>query len=210
MIAAGVGVAVVLAGLWLWWDSHQRGGSAAPAEVAVSRASADSAQLPKSAIGPSSQADVIQRVVAASGQPIEGTWRLVAHRIGAEVLRPPRAEGFFRVRDGTVLLQLRRTVGDTLFEFYGSGRYSESADRFSYGYDRMVWVTRRPTGVTRLDTLPFEGRRVFQAHFLARGVRYEADGGHYVLEVAGDTLNDSEAGAWVRRWIRMRPTGSRP
>jgi hypothetical protein len=31
-----------------------------------------------------------------------------------------------------------------------------------------------------------------------------------VLEVVGDTLNYSEAGAWVRRWIRVRPTRSRP
>ena len=158
----------------------------------------------------SAQADTANHVVAAAGQPMEGTWRLVAQRVGEEVLRPPQAEGFFRVRDGVVLLELRRTVGDTLFEYYGSGGYSGSADRFSYGYDRMVWVTRRPARVTVLDTIQFEAPRVFQAHSVGSGLRYEADSGHYVLEVVGDTLKYGEAGAWVRRWIRVRPTRSRP
>ena len=201
-VIAATGAAVVGAGLWLWWGSQQRTGSAVPAEVAVTRASADS--------NLSAQSAAPQRVVVAAEQPIEGTWRLVAHQVGAEVLRPPRAEGFFRVRDGLIQLQLRRTVGDTRFEYYGSGGYSASPDRFSYGYDRMVWVTRRPTGVTALDTIPFKDRRVFRAHSVGPGVRYEADGGHYVLEVVGDTLNYSEAGAWVRRWIRERPTRSTP
>jgi len=201
-VIAATGAAVVGAGLWLSWGSQQRTGSAVPAEVAVTRASADS--------NLSAQSAAPQRVVVAAEQPIEGTWRLVAHQVGAEVLRPPRAEGFFRVRDGLIQLQLRRTVGDTRFEYYGSGGYSASPDRFSYGYDRMVWVTRRPTGVTALDTIPFKDRRVFRAHSVGPGVRYEADGGHYVLEVVGDTLNYSEAGAWVRRWIRERPTRSTP
>jgi protein kinase-like protein len=194
VIAASVSVAVVLAGLRLWWGSQQRGDRVAS----------------ESAIAHSAHADTARHVVAAAGQPMEGTWRLVAQRVGEEVLRPPQAEGFLRVRDGVVLLQLRRTVGDTLFEYYGSGGYSGSVDRFSYGYDRMVWVTRRPTRVTVLDTIPFEARRVFQAHSVGSGVRYEADSGHSVLEVVGDTLNYGEAGAWVRRWIRVRPTRSRP
>lgn len=150
-----------------------------------------------------SSAAVAQRVVVVSS--LEGTWRLVAHRIGQEVLRPPRAEGFFSLRDGIVLFQLRRMIGDTVFEFYGSGGYSQSADGFSYGYDRMVSVTRRPTGIKVRDSIPFKGPRVFQARYVAAGLRYEADGGRYVMEVAGDTLNYSEAGAWVRRWIRVRP-----
>jgi hypothetical protein len=201
-VIAATGAAVLVAGLWLWRGSQQRTGSAVPAEVAVSRASADSDL--------SAQSAAPQRVIVAVEQPIEGTWRLVAHQVGAAVLRPPRAEGFFRVRDGLIQLQLRRTVGDTRFEYYGSGGYSASPDHFSYGYDRMMWVTRRPTGVTALDTIPFKGRRVFRAHSVGPGVRYEADGGHYVLEVVGDTLNYSEAGAWVRRWIRERPTRSTP
>ncbi|HUR08009.1 MAG TPA: serine/threonine-protein kinase [Nonomuraea sp.] len=194
VIAACVGVAVALAGVGLWWGSQQRGDRGAS----------------ESAMAPSAQADTANHVVAAAGQPMEGTWRLVAQRVGEQVLRPPQAEGFFRVRDGVVLLELRRTVGDTLFEYYGSGGYSGSADRFSYGYDRMVWVTRRPARVTVLDTIQFEAPRVFQAHSVRSGVRYEADSGHYVLEVVGDTLSYGEAGAWVRRWIRVRPTRSRP
>jgi hypothetical protein len=194
VIAACVGVAVALASVGLWWGSQPRGDRVAS----------------ESAMAHSAQADTADHVVAAAGQPMEGTWRLVAQRVGEEALQPPQAEGFLRVRDGVVLLQLRRTVGDTLFEYYGSGGYSGSVDRFSYGYDRMVWVTRRPTRVTVLDTIPFEARRVFQAHSVGSGVRYEADSGHYVLEVVGDTLNYSEAGAWVRRWIRVRPTRSRP
>lgn len=194
VIAACVGVAVALAGVGLWWGSQQRGDRGAS----------------ESAMAPSAQADTANHVVAAAGQPMEGTWRLVAQRVGEQVLRPPQAEGFFRVRDGVVLLELRGTVGDTLFEYYGSGGYSGSADRFSYGYDRMVWVTRRPARVTVLDTIQFEAPRVFQAHSVGSGVRYEADSGHYVLEVVGDTLNYGEAGAWVRRWIRVRPTRSRP
>jgi hypothetical protein len=108
-----------------------------------------------------------------------------------------------------VLVQLRRTVGDTLFEFYGSGGYVGSVDRFSYGYDRMVWVTREPTRTMVLDTIPFEAWRVFQAHSVGSGVRYEADSGRFLLEVVSDTLLYSEADAWVR-WIRVQPTRSRP
>jgi hypothetical protein len=194
VIAAGAGVAVALAGVGLWWGSQQRGDRGAS----------------ESAMAFSTQADTANHVVAAAGQPMEGTWRLVAQRVGEQVLRPPQAEGFFRARDGVVLLELRRTVGDTLFEYYGSGGYAGSADRFSYGYDRMVWVARRPARVTVLDTIQFEAPRVFQSHSIGSGIRYEADSGHYVLEVVGDTLTYSEAGAWLRRWIRVRPTRSRP
>jgi hypothetical protein len=125
--------------------------------------------------------------------------------VGRDTLRPPRADGFFSVRDGVILFQLRRAVGDTSFEFYGSGGYSGSADSFSYGYDRMVWVRRRPGGVTVRDSIPFAGRRAFRARRVGAGVRYEAEGGRYVLEVVGDTLDYSEEGAWLRRWIRVRP-----
>ena len=156
-----------------------------------------------------SSAAVAQRVVVVNANPMEGTWRLVAHLAGQEVLRPPQADGFFSLRDGIVLFQLRRVVGDTAFEFYGSGKYSGSADRFSYSYDRMVWVTRRPTGVSVRDMVPFKGPRVFQAPPGGGGGRYEADGG-YVFEVLGDTLIYSEHGSWLRRWIRVRPAGSTP
>jgi hypothetical protein len=151
---------------------------------------------------------VAQRVVVISS--LEGTWRLAAHRIGQEVLRPPRAEGFFSLRDGIVLFQLRRMIGDTVLEFYGSGGYSQSADDFSYGYDRMVWVTRRPTGIKVRDSIPFKGPRVFQARYAAAGLRYEADGARFVFEIVGDTLIYSEDGSWLRRWIRVRPAASTP
>ena len=151
-----------------------------------------------------------QQVVVVRASPIEGTWRLVAHRAGQEVLRPPRADGWFSVRDGIVLFQLRRMAGDTVFEYYGSGTYAGSADRFSYAYDRMVLVTRRPTGVSVHDTIPLKGQQVFQARSGGRGSRYEADGGRFVFEVAGDTLIYSEDGSWLRRWIRLRPNVPTP
>lgn len=155
-----------------------------------------------------SSAAVAQRVVVVSS--LEGTWRLVAHRIGQEVLHPPRAEGFFSLRDGIVLFQLRRMIGDTVFEFCGSGGYSESADGFSYRYDRMVWVTRRPTGIKVRDSIPFKGPRVFQARYVTAGLRYQAEGARFVFEVLGDTLTYSEDGSWLRRWIRVRPAVSPP
>jgi hypothetical protein len=157
-----------------------------------------------------SSAAVAQQVVVVGVSPIEGTWRLVAHRAGREVLRPPRADGFFSVRDGIVLFQLRRMVGDTVFGFYGSGEYSGAGERFSYAYDRRVSVTRRPTGVEVRDVIPFKGPRLFQAPSGGGGSRYEADGGRYVFEVLGDTLIYSEDGSWLRRWIRVRPAASTP
>ena len=103
-----------------------------------------------------------------------------------------------------------RMIGDTVFSFYGSGEYSSAGERFSYGYDRRVWVTRRPTGVEVRDVIPFKGPRLFQAPSGGGGGRYEADGGRYVFEVLGDTLVYSEDGSWLRRWIRARPAGSTP
>jgi hypothetical protein len=220
--AIGTGVAVALTALWFLWGPQQQSPSA-PGKAAVGPGIVVSGRLPGSARHPLAQAadtgalesaqlraDTVpvaaQGVATAAGQPIEGVWRLLVQRVGQEVLRPPRAEGFFSVRDGIILFQLRRIVGDTSFEFYGSGGYSGSADHFRYGYDRMVWVTRRPTGVRVRDTIPFKGRRVFQAHPVGAGVRYEADGDRYVFEVLGDTLIYSEESAWLRRWIRVRPT----
>jgi len=194
-IAAVAGLTLAVGSVWLRWGPQQRTHSGVPTEVAVSRVSADSD---------------LSTVVGAAGQPIEGTWRLTAHREGTEILRPPRVEGLLRVRDGLILVQLRRTVGDTLFEWYGSGTYSESVDRFSYGYDRMVGITRRPRGLTRRDTLPFEGRREFGAHTAGPGVRYEAGDGLYTMEVVGDTLTDGTACVCVRRWVRVPSTRSRP
>jgi hypothetical protein len=157
-----------------------------------------------------SAAAVAQQVVVVGVSPIEGTWRLAAHRAGRDVLRPPQADGFFSVHDGIVLFQLRRMLGDTVFEFYGSGEYSAAGGRFSYGYDRRVSVTRRPTGVEVRDVIPFKGPRLFQAPTGGGGSRYEADGGRYVFEVLGDTLIYSEDGSWLRRWIRVRPAASTP
>jgi hypothetical protein len=114
------------------------------------------------------------------------------------------------VHDGIVLFQLRRMLGDTVFEFYGRGEYSGAGGRFSYGYDRRVSVTRRPTGVEVRDVIPFKGPRLFQAPTGGGGSRYEADGGRYVFEVLGDTLIYSEDGSWLRRWIRVRPAASTP
>ena len=149
-----------------------------------------------------------QQVVVVNVSPMEGTWRLAAHQFGQEVLRPPQADGFFSLRDGIVLFQLRRMVGDTAFEYYGSGTYTASADRFSYGYDRMVSVTRRPSGVSMSDEIPFKGSRVFRAPAGSNAGRYEADSGRYVFEVRGDTLLYSENGGWVRLWVRARPPNS--
>jgi len=231
-LALGVAAAalVLLAvGLWVVGrSSRATHGTTRPLPETSARAPVTAAvpdrALPESAIGSSTLAAsgaqesaqrkaesgplAALRIAAAAGQPIEGSWRLLAHRVGQEILRPPRAEGFFSVRDGIILLQLRRMIGDTVFEFYGSGGYSGSADQFSYGYDRMVWVTRRPSGVTAHDTIPFEGRRAFLARQTSAGVRYETDGARYVWEVLGDTLIYSEQGSWLRRWIRVRPTSS--
>jgi hypothetical protein len=152
----------------------------------------------------------VAQVVVVGISPIEGTWRLAAHRSGRDVLRPPQADGFFSVHDGIVLFQLRRVLGDTVFEFYGSGEYSGAGGRFSYGYDRRVSVTRRPTGVEVRNVIPFAGPRLFQAPPRGRGSRFEADSGRYVFEVLGDTLLYSEDGSWLRRWIRVRPAASTP
>lgn len=146
-----------------------------------------------------------QQVLVVNVSPMEGTWRLAAQQLGQEVLRPPQAAGFFSLRDGIVLFQLRRQVGDTAFEYYGSGTYTAAADRFSYGYDRMVSVTRRPAGVSVRDEIPFKAPRVFQARSGAKAGRYEAEGGHYVFESLGDTLIYSENGSWSRLWVRARP-----
>jgi len=155
-----------------------------------------------------SSAVAAQQVLVVNVSPIEGTWRLAAHQFGQEVLRPPQADGFFSLRDGIVLFQLHRMVGDTSFEYYGSGTYTASADRFSYGYDRMVSVTRRPGGVNMSDEIPFKGSRVFRVPAGGNTSRYEADGGRYVFEARGDTLLYSENGAWVRLWVRARPPNS--
>jgi hypothetical protein len=142
---------------------------------------------------------------ARSAGAIEATWRLLEWRVGTETLRPPVVDGLWVVRDGRIMLQLRRTARDSVVDRFSNGHYTISNASFAYAYDRGLDFAR-PAGSapTAHDTLPFAGTRTFRESHTGQGTEYTTADGQSVLLVRGDTLVYSEHGVVVRRWLRAR------
>lgn len=148
---------------------------------------------------------VIEAQGARSGAPIEATWRLLEWRIGTDTLRPPFVDGLWVVRDGRIVIQLRRTVRDSVVDRFANGHSTITNGTFTYAYDRGLDVTRHAAGMaTARDTLPFSGTRTFRETRTRNTTEYKTADGQSILLVRGDTLLYSEQGVFVRRWLRAR------
>lgn len=135
--------------------------------------------------------------------PIEGTWRLVAWRIGADTLRAPQVEGVWSVRDGMIAWLIRGTHGDTVLDRTALGRYSADASSFSYEYTSALEVDRMNDGPTIVhDSLPFRGTRAFRLTSKGGEARYSTSDARQVYSVCGDTLTIVQNGLLTRKYVR--------
>lgn len=136
---------------------------------------------------------------------IEGTWELVAWRIGSDTLLRPKVEGVFSVRDGVILWQIRGTHKNTVLNRVGLGRYTVDSSSFSYRYSSGLEVDRVMDGPTIVhDSLPFAGTRTFGLTRLNGEARYVTRDGRQPYTVAGDTLVIVQNGALSRKYVRSR------
>ena len=143
--------------------------------------------------------------VARPDASIEATWRLLEWRIGSDTLQPPFVDGLWVVRDSRVVLQLRRTVQDSVLDRFATGHYTIASTTFTYAYDRGLDVTRHAGAiVSTRDTVPFTGTRAFRETHTGNATQYKSADGQSILLVRGDTLVYSEQGVFVRRWVRAR------
>lgn len=139
----------------------------------------------------------------ASRKLIEGVYVLVEAYIGDEIIRPPRVDGRFVLKNGVVVTVLHYRLTDAEQSSTTSfGRYVLDENHFSYRYDDAMVVNKSQGSTTISRTPPWEGMRTFQIGKEHQGFRLQTEHAMQELLFTTDGLTYSENGRIQRVWRR--------
>lgn len=136
---------------------------------------------------------------------VEGSFQLEEWHVDGQVLRPPRANGRWSLRDGVVIFVLHRA--DTAESSVGYGEYRMDASTWGYRYTRMQRTSGPLGGPVAIAVSPPQAEmRVFTIKREPGKVTLDDPDAQHEYDSTFFTLR--QKGQIVRKWRRISPAGA--
>jgi hypothetical protein len=144
-----------------------------------------------------------QRSLSEVKEEVEATWILEEWHMKGEVVRPPKVEGRFVIRDNSVVLILLNRAGESPWSYYGHGNYILDASTFTMGFEETSFFKEAPSGITVSRELLWDGK--MQSFVISKEnsqLHMRCDDIDFDLIVDRDTLTLKQGGKLTRTYRR--------